>query len=190
MDRIEAALKRVSGVSSVSYDNGTRSINVGFNGGWNDLKKLEIAVSNAGASAELVSPARVVYRPMVIVEDENKVLTAAKNVSGVQYVAKENNDFYIYADLASTSLDSIRSACEGAGVKGAIVSHEEIKVPFASGAAGNTMALQDDLAKTKWVVRVEIDAASNAVKVLAVKGRVTKALIKLLMIKHGFAEAK
>jgi hypothetical protein len=71
-----------------------------------------------------------------------------------------------------------------------IVSHEELKVGFGAGGNGNAQNLQDDLSKTKWVLKVDIDSAGNAVKVLAVKGRVTKSLVKSLMSKHGFPEAK
>jgi copper chaperone CopZ len=189
-EKVETALKRVSGVSSASYNPSTRSIDVGYNGSWTDLNKLTMAVNNNGISAEMASPARVVLRPMVVIEDENKVLTAVKAVSGVQYVSRENGDIVSYCDLTSVSLDSIKSACESTGVKGMIVSHEELKVGFGSGGAGNTSALQDDLAKTKWVIKSEIDSGSNCVKVIAPKGRVTKALVKSLLSKHGFAEAK
>jgi copper chaperone CopZ len=189
-DKIEAALKRVAGVTSTNYDASTRSINVGYAGPWSDLNKITIAVNNNGVSAELVSPAKIVYRPMSPVEDETKVITAVKGISGVQYVARENNDILVYADLMSVSLDQIKSGCEGAGVKGMFVSHEEVKVNFAAGGNGNASALQDDLSKTKWVLKVDIDSAGNAVKVLAVKGRVTKSLVKSLMTKYGFPEAK
>jgi hypothetical protein len=187
-EKVESALKRISGVTSASFDSTTRSIQVGYSGTWSDLNKLETAVNMNGVSAEIVNPAKVILRPMVVMDDESKVIAAVKGVVGVQYVTRENNDVVTYCDLASTTLGMIRSACESAGVKGAIVSHEEHKIGF--GTDGNAAALQDDLSKTKWVVKVDVDSAGRSVNVLALKGRVTKSLIKSIMAKHGFAEAK
>jgi copper chaperone CopZ len=186
-DKIQAALKRVAGVTDATFDASSRTINVQYGGPWKELNKLSMAVNNNGVSAELLSPARVGFRPMVQIDDEGKVLGAVKGISGVQYVSRENGDIQIYCDLSTTSLDSIRSACESAGVKGMIVTHEEIQVKFSAGQ-GNGGALVDDVAKTKWVLKAEV--VGDAVKVLAVRGRVTKALIKSLLSKHGFAEAK
>lgn len=188
-DKIQAALKRVNGVTSASYDASSRMIDVGYSGIWTDINKLEMAVNNNGVAAELVSPAKVTFRSMVVIEDDAKVIAALKGVSGVQYVSRDNSDLYVYCDLSTTTLDSIRSACEGSGIRGMFASHEEVKVNFSAGN-GNGPALQEDLSRTKWVLRVDIDSAANVVKVLAVKGRVTKALIKSLLNRHGFAEAK
>jgi hypothetical protein len=186
-DRIDQALKRLSGVSSVSFNDATATIEVGYGGPWSDLAKVKNTVSACGVSAEVVNPARVVYRPTVIVEDESKAVAALKAVAGVHYVCRESNDLVIYCDLAVTLLDSIRSSAEGAGLKGMINSHEEIRVPFTT-QSGNLSALLEDLARTKWVLKTDQDGSN--VRVLAVKGRITKALVKSLMTRHGVAESK
>jgi copper chaperone CopZ len=184
--KVEAALKRISGVTSVSVD--SNGINVGFSGPYSEIKKLKIAVETQGVSSEILSPARVIVRPMSQIEDASSALNALKGVGGVAAAEKEANDLIAYADLSTVSLDSLIKAVEGTGVKCQIASHEEIKVKFS--AAGQTEQLKSDLAATKWVLKVEIVSAESSVKVVAVKGRVTRSVVKSVMAKHGFPEAK
>ncbi len=190
IDKVEGALKRIAGVGGISYDPATRSILADYTGPWRDLGKLPITLANNGLFAEIKNPAKVVYRPMVQTEDAAKVIRALKAISGVHFVGNDNNDFQVYVDLELVSLEQIKSACEGVGIRGMIASHEEVRVSFGPGGQGNTSALSEDIARTKWVLNVDIDVSTNAVKVLAIKGRVTKALVKSLMAKHGFPEAK
>lgn len=184
--KVEAALKRVAGVTSVSID--TNGISVGFSGPYSDVKKLKIAVETQGVASEVVSPARVVVRPMSQIDDASSVLNALKGVSGVIAAEKEANDLIAYADLSAVSLDSLIKSVEGAGAKCQIASHEEIKVKFS--AVGQTEQLKTDLASTKWVLKVDVDSTDSSVKVLAVKGRVTRSVVKSVMAKHGFPETK
>lgn len=188
MAKIESALKRVGGVSSVSFDQNTKEINVGFSGPYSEMKKVKIAVDGQGVAAEVISPARVVIRPMGQIDDATAALSALKSVSGVAAVEKENNDLVAYADLSIATLDGLLKAAEGTGIKCQVASHEEIKVKFST--AGKSDDLKNDLKQTKWILRVDIDTSDSSVKVLAVKGRVTKAVVKTVMAKHGFPEAK
>jgi len=188
MAKIESALKRVAGVSSVSFDQNSKEISVGFSGPYSEMKKVKIAVDGQGVAAEVISPARVVVRPMGEINDATAALNALKSVSGVVAVEKDSNDLIAYADLSSASLDSLLKAVEGTGVKCQVASHEEIKVKFS--ATGKSDDLKNDLKQTKWVLRIDIDSSDSSVKVLAVKGRVTKAVVRTVMAKHGFPEAK
>jgi copper chaperone CopZ len=188
-DKIESTLKRVEGVTSVSLDAASRRINLTFVGPWTGIEKVRNAAQTAGASAELVSPAKVTFRPTVQVDDDAKITAALKGVSGVHHVAKDFNDYVLYADLATLDLDEISKAVLGVGVKGLIATHEWVRVGLGS-TAGNSSQLLDELAKTKWVLRAEIDAATSSVKVLAVKGRVTRALVKSVLAKCGYTESK
>jgi len=188
MAKIESALKRVAGVSSVSFDQNTKEINVGFSGPYSEMKKVKIAVDGQGVAAEVISPARVVIRPMGQIDDATAAVNALKSVSGVSAVEKDSNDVIAYADLSVTSLEGLLRAVEGTGVKCQVASHEEIKVKFS--AAGKSDDLKNDLKETKWVLRVDIESSDSSVRVLAVKGRVTKAVVKTVMAKHGFPEAK
>jgi copper chaperone CopZ len=188
MGKVEAALKRVDGVSSVSYDQASKEISVGFSGPYAEIKKIKIAVDGQGVAGEVVSPARVVIRPMGQVEDASSAINALKGVSGVVASEKDMNDLIAYADLKTVSLDSLLKAAEATGIKCQIASHEEIKVKYT--AAGASEPLKSDLSCTKWVLRVDIDASDSSVKVVAVKGRVTRSVVKSVMAKHGFPEAK
>jgi copper chaperone CopZ len=186
--KIEAAVKRISGVSSASYDPNTHEISVGYSGAYADVKKIKIAVDSAGVSCELLSPAKVIVRPTSQISDHTAALTALKGVAGVLATEKESNDLIAYSDLSAVSLENLIKAVEGAGIKCQIASHEEIKVKYT--ASGKVEELKDDLNQTKWVLKVDVDSAESCVKVLAVKGRVTRAVIKTVMSKHGFPEAK
>lgn len=188
MAKVEAAVKRVEGVSSFSFDQNSKEISVGYSGKYADIKKVKIAVDGQGVASEVVSPARVVIRPIGQVEDGSAALTALKGVSGVVASEKEFNDFIAYADLTTTTLDSLQKAVEGTGVKCQVASHEEIKVKFS--AMGKAEELKSDLSHTKWILKVDIDTAESSVKVLAVKGRVTRSIVKSVMDKYGFPEAK
>lgn len=178
-ERVESALKRVPGVSQAGVLPESRSMEISFEGPWTDLKKLEFAVSATGVSAEIINPARVVLRSA---EDMAKGLEAVRTLPGVHFVTRENNDAHIYCDLEQVSLDEIR---EKSRVRTQVISHEEIRISFTS--SGDRDALKADLERTKWVIRALVD---GTVWVLAPKGRVTKALIKSVMAKNGFAPSK
>lgn len=186
--RLEAAVKRLPGVTSFAFDPITRQMSVGYSGVYSETKRIKVAIDSQGVSSEIVSPARVVVRPMAVLDDPSRFLSALKGVPGVLAAEREGNDLIAYADLSTASIHSIRQAVEGTGIRCQIASHEEIRVKF--GAAGTPEALTADLERTKWVLRAEVDPAESVVKVLAVKGRVTRALIKSVMSKNGFAEAK
>jgi hypothetical protein len=187
-DRVESILKRVPGVGGASRDDSNRSIVVEYAGLWSDLNRLSAALNTNAISSELISPARVVYRPMAAVEDASRAIAAIQAISGVHHVSHENGDFRIYADLTCVGLGPIKAACDGAGVKGMFASHEEVKVSSGAAGQGDPSALREDLLRTKWVLNVQVDGGS--VTVLAVKGRVTRALIKSLMAKHGYSTRK
>ncbi len=188
MSKVEAAVKRVPNVTSFAYDAAKKEITVGYNGFYKDIKDIKIAIDGQSIPCEAVNPARVVVRPIGKPEDPKPALGALKAVAGVVDVAQDNNDFIAYADLSKLSLADLIKSLEGSGVKCQIASHEEIKVRYTT--TGSTDALKTDLMKTKWVLRVDVDAADSSVKVLAVKGRVTKDAVKSVMSKHGFPEAK
>lgn len=178
----------MTGVTSFSFDPKTKEITVGYSGLAKDVKDIKIAVDGQSVACEILSPARVVVRPIGALEDATNALNAMKGVAGVTGVNKEFNDLVAYADLGTTSLDALKAAVEGTGIKCQIASHEEVKVKYT--AAGNAEALKDDLSKTKWVLKADIDTAKNEVKVVCVKGRVTRTVIGSVMSKHGFPEAK
>lgn len=188
LTKVENAVKRVAGVTSFSFDPKTKEITVGYGGLAKNVKDIKIAVDGQSVSCEILSPARVVVRPIGALEDPTNALNAMKGVAGVTGVNKEFNDLVAYADLSTTSLDALKAAVEGTGVKCQIASHEEVKVKYT--AAGNVETLRDDLSKTKWVLKVEVDSAKMEVRVLCVKGRVTRSIVGSVMNKHGFPEAK
>jgi copper chaperone CopZ len=187
-DKVEAALKRVEGVSSASLDATSRRINVSYTGQYKDIDKIRTAVQNAGVSSELLNPAKMIFRPMGEVDDGDKLASAIKGVAGVTMATREFNDIHFYADLATLDMEKVIQAALGSGVKGQITTHELIKVGLTSG--GDAAKLVDELEKTKWVLKAEIDASTNSVKVLSVKGRVTRTLVKQIMTKCGYPEGK
>jgi copper chaperone CopZ len=188
-DKVESSLKRVAGVASASLDAASRRINVSFVGPFKDIEKVRNAVQTSGVSAELLSPAKVIFRPTVQVESDSKLVAALKGAPGVQMVLKDLNDYTLYADLSTLDLDEVTKAALSAGVKGMTPTHELIKTVLPP-KGGDAAALIDELNKTKWVVKADIEAASNTLRVVAIKGRVTRALIKSLSTKCGFAESK
>jgi hypothetical protein len=188
MAKVEAAVKRVPNVSSYAFDPVTREITVGYAGFYKNIKEIKIAIEGQGVSCEPVNPARVVVRPLGKIEKPDGALSALRGVAGVVEVAPDNNDLVAYADLKTLSLEALCAAVEGAGFKCQIASHEEIKVSYS--AAGSVEPLKADLLRTKWVLKADVDAGGSCVKVLAVKGRVTKSAVKSVMAKHGFPEAK
>jgi hypothetical protein len=188
-DKVEAALRRVEGVGTATLDSASRRIMVGYAGPYKQIDKLRNAVQNVGVSCELLSPAKIVFRPTVVVDEDAKLVNALKGVAGVTDAMRELNDYHVYANLESVDLDDLSKAAAGVGIKGMIASHEVIKEKLSS-TGGNSTSLLEELGKTKWVLKASIDSSTNSVKVLAVKGRVTKAVIKSLMSKCGFAESK
>lgn len=188
-DKVEATLKRVEGVTGATLDTTSRRINVSYAGAFASVDKVRNSIQTSGVSCELISPAKVTFRPMGTVDEDGKLLAALRGIAGVQMVTKDYNDFTLYADLSAVDLDTILQAAQGAGVKGAIASHELFKVALTS-TTGNSANLLDELSKTKWILKAEIEASTNSVKVLAVKGRVTRALVKTIMTKCGFPEGK
>lgn len=188
-DKVESSLKRVEGVTSATLDAASRRINVGYVGPFGGIDKVRNAVQTSGVSAELLSPAKVVFRPTVQVEDDSKLVAALKGVAGVHMVLKDLNDYAIYADLSTLDLEEVSKAALSTGVKGIMPTHELHKSVLAT-ANGDAVNLVDELSKTKWVLKAEFDASAKTLKVLAVKGRVTRALIKSLASKCGFAESK
>lgn len=188
MAKVEAAVKRVKGVTSFAIDAATREIAVGFAGPVSDARNIKIAIDGQGLSNEILSPAKIVIRPIGKIENPANAVAAIKGVAGVVGAEQEFNDLVAYADLSTTSLDSLEKAVEGSGVKCQISSHEEIKVKYS--ACGKAEELKSDLARTKWVLKTEIGAGETCVKVLSVKGRITRALVKSIMEKYGFPEAK
>jgi copper chaperone CopZ len=188
MAKVEAAVKRVPNVTSFAYDATKHEITVGYSGYYKDVKDIKIALDGQSVPCEAINPARVVIRPIGKVEKPEGVIGAIKGVPGVVDASTDNNDLIAYADLNTLSLDTLTKAVEGAGVKCQIPSHEEIKVRYS--AAGTVDALKSELQRTKWVLRVDIDAADSSVKVLAVRGRVTRDAVKAAMSKCGFPEAK
>lgn len=181
-EKVEATLKRVDGVSAATLDAPARRIHVTYAGPFSGLDKVKNAVQNA----ELIDPAKVIFRPMASVDDDAKVTAALKGIAGVRQVVKEYNDFILYADLSTLNLDQVTGS---AGVKGMIATHEILKVTLPA-SGGNATSLLDELSRTKWVLKAEIEAASNTLKVLAVKGRVTRAVVKSVMTQCGFPETK
>jgi copper chaperone CopZ len=188
MAKVEGAVKRVKGVSSFSYDATKREIVVGFSGPVSDAKDIKIAIDTQGLTNEILSPAKVVVRPIGKIENPAAALAALKGVPGVVAAESEYNDLVAYADLSTASLDALVKAVEGSGVKCQISSHEEIKVKF--GSSGSVEALKNDLGRTKWVLRVDVNAGDSSVKVLSVRGRITRSVVKSIMAKHGFPEAQ
>jgi copper chaperone CopZ len=187
-DKVEASLKRVDGVTNAAFDAGSRRINVTYTGPFAGIEKIRNAAQNSGASCELLNPAKLIFRPMGQIEDESKLLSAIRGVSGVTTASKDLNDITFYADLSSLDLDAVTKAALGAGVKGQIVTHEVLKQALPAG--GNPASLTDELGKTKWILKAEVDSSTNELKVLAVKGRVTRALVKSIMTKCGYPETK
>lgn len=188
-DKVEAAVKRVEGVTSASLDGASRRIHVSYTGAYKDIDKIRTAVQNAGVSAELLSPAKMIFRPMSQVDDADKLANAIRGVSGVTMVVREFSDIHLYADLSSLNVEQVQQAALGVDVKGQITTHEQIKVALPS-TNGDSAKLIDELGKTKWVLKAEIDASTNSVKVLSVKGRVTRTLVKQIMAKCGYPEGK
>lgn len=186
MAKVEAAAKRVKGVTSFSFDSSRREIIIGYSGPIREAKDVKIAIDGQSLPNEIVSPAKLVVRPMGRLENPDQALNAVKGVAGVVAAEQEFNDLAVYADLSTISLDALIRAMEGSGVKCQISSHEEIKVKY--GASGAIDALRRDLERTKWVLRVQVEGSQ--VRVLAVKGRVTRAVVKSVMAKHGFPEAR
>jgi copper chaperone CopZ len=186
MAKVEAAAKRVKGVTSFSYDASRREIVVGYSGAIREAKDVKIAIDGQALPNEILSPAKVIVRPMGKLENPDTAINAVKGVAGVVAAEQEYNDLAVYADLSAVSLESLMKAVEGSGVKCQISSHEEIKIKY--GASGSLDALKNDLARTKWVLRVQVEGSE--VKVLTIKGRLTKAVVKSIMAKHGFPEAQ
>lgn len=186
--RLEAAVKRVPSVTEFSFDPERREVKIGYSGFAKDIKELKIAIEGQGLSCEAISPARVVVRPLAALEKSDGALSAMKTVSGVVDVAREGNDLIAYSDLAVISLDGLAKALENSGVKCQIPSHEEVKVKY--GASGNVESLKAELLKTRWVLRAAVDSDGHSIKVLAVRGRLTRAIVATLMNKYGFRESK
>jgi copper chaperone CopZ len=187
--RVEAAIKRVEGVNSATLDSDGRRIQVSYTGIYSNIERIRNAAQTAGLSAELLSPARVVFRPMSAVDDETKLTNSFKALAGATFVTRENSDLHIYADLSTLDLDQVVQAARTAGVKGMISTHEMVRVRYSTGG-GDPQTLVDELSRTKWVLKAEIESGTNTVAVLAIKGRVTRALVKSIMSRCGFAESK
>jgi hypothetical protein len=183
MPKIESAVKRVKGVTSFAFDATSREISVGYSGPAPDAKNIKIAIDGQGVAGELLSPARIVIRPIGKIEKPEAALAGVKGVAGIVAAETEYNDLIAYGDLSIVSLDTLE---QSVGVKCQIVSHEEIKIRF--NGAGSIDELKKDLEHTKWVLKV--DVADSTVKVLAAKGRLTRALVKSVMTKHGFPEVQ
>ncbi len=186
MAKVESSVKRVKGVTSFSYEVTSREISVGFTGPVSEVKDIKIAIDNQSLSNEVLSPARIVIRPIGKVDKPEGVLGSIKGVSGVVAAEQDFNDWVAYGDLSVLSLEALIKACEGSGAKCQIVSHEEIKVKHTG--TGATDALKNELSRTKWVLKVDI--VGGEVRVVTVKGRVTKAQVKATMSKLGFPEAQ
>jgi hypothetical protein len=186
MAKVESAVKRVKGVTSFAFDAASREISVGYSGPAPDAKNIKIAIDGQALASELLSPAKIVIRPMGKIEKPEAALAAVKGVAGVVASEMEYNDLVAYGDLSTLSLDSLEKAVEGSGAKCQIVSHEEIKIKYSG--TGSIDELKKDLEHTKWVLKVDI--ADSTVKVLSAKGRLTRALVKSVMSKHGFPEAQ
>jgi hypothetical protein len=188
-DKVDAALRRVEGVGAATLDSASRRILVDYKGPYKQIEKLRNTVQNVGVSCEMLSPAKILFRPMVVVGEDAKLLDALKGVAGVTEVAKELNDYHVYANLETVDLAELSKAAEGVGVRGMIGSHEVVKERLPS-TGGDSAMLLEELGKTKWVLKASIDSSANSVNVLAIKGRVTGALIKSLMSKCGFARPR
>lgn len=153
-----------------------------------DVKEIKIEIDGQGILCDVVNPARVIVRPMAKLENARPALDSIRGVAGVLGVEQEYNDLVVFADLSLLSLDALKAAVDGGGVKCQIASHEEVTVRFET--AGSIPALKDDLARTKWVLNVAIDVEKKEVKTLCVKGRLTRAIVSGVMSKHGFKELK
>lgn len=188
LSKLETAVKRVGSVTDFSYDASKKEVRVGYTGYAKDVKELKIAIEGQGLSCEAVNPARVVIRPVGAISKPDAALSAMKGVSGVLDTARDGNDLIAYSDLETLSLEALAKALEGAGVKCQFPSHEEVKIKY--GASGDPKALKAELQKVRGVLRADIDSEGQCVKVLAAKGRVTRAAVKSIMDKHGFPEAK
>lgn len=183
-ERIESYIKKVSGVSSVTFNPIDCTFDVGYSGSFDDVGDIEKSISLTGTACETISPLEVVFRPNIVVENDT-LKNALKGVSGVTVVIKSGNDFKCYCGV-EIDLNAIKTAASGAGVNGSVVSHEEIKLPLAG--SGNAESAKRELKTCKYVLRADVTATEA--KVLCVRGRVTRALVKSIVSKFGFAEAK
>ncbi len=105
----------------------------------------------------------------------DKVKQTLSSVPGVKAVVQDGNAFKCYADM-ETELGAVEAAAAGS-----VTSHEWLSLT-ASG--GNEETAGRELGNTKYVLCAEI--GDEQVRVLCVKGRVTRALIKSLLTKAGF----
>jgi copper chaperone CopZ len=101
MAKVEAAVKRIRGVNSYSVDAAHREITVGFAGPVSDVKNIKIAIDGQALANEVISPARVVIRPIGKIERPEAAATALKGTGGVVAVEAEYNDLVAYAQWHS-----------------------------------------------------------------------------------------
>jgi copper chaperone CopZ len=176
-ETIESVLNRVTGVKSVAFRPADRMFEAVFEGKYEDLAAFKPAMASTGVPSEMVSPLEIVFRPGSLpVQNPDKLKETLGKVPGVKAVVQDGNAFKCYADV-ETDLAAIESA------GGSVMSHEWLSLAV-SAVPDNAETAVTDLANTKYVLRVEVEDAQ--VKVLCVKGRVTKALLKSILTKNGF----
>jgi copper chaperone CopZ len=122
-----------------------------------------------------------------LVSGDGKYVRLDVNAQNVQLLQMRQillNDIVAFADLDAVKLHDLQKAVESCGVRGRMVSHEELR--FSFGAAGSVEELEKDLGRVRGVVRVQIDADAKEVKLVAAKAAVRTADVRSAMKRRKF----
>lgn len=181
--RIQDIVRSIEGVSGVSMNSGTGTLEATYSGPYEKIEDIEKAVAKTGVNCALVSPAIVKFRPYNQ-DNDAKVISALQGVSGSIGVAKIAGNFCVFIPAESLDLTAILKAAENAGYPGTIISHDLYEFTFTK--AGDSRKLQADLSETKFILKYQIDMTGNKVEVTVVRGRCSKAQVKKLLDACGF----
>jgi hypothetical protein len=183
LERIQQTLRSFPGVSDVAATPETGTLDATYSGAFEKIEELEKAIARTGVHCALVSPVIVKFRPYNQ-DDDAKVLSALQGVAGNVGAAKIAGNFCLFVPADSLDIPAILEACRGAGHPGVIVSHDHYELSFEG--AGDAAKLEQELGRTKFVLRWQVDAAAKVVRVAAVRGRCSRASLKKLVEGCGF----
>jgi copper chaperone CopZ len=181
--RIQSIVGSIDGVSGVSVNSVSGTLDASYSGPYDKIEDIEKAVSKIGVNCTLISPAIVKFRPYNQ-DNDAKVVSALQGVSGSVGVAKIAGNFCLFIPAESLDLTAVLDACKNAGYPGTIISHDLYEHTFTK--AGDTAKLEKSLSETKFVIKSQVDLSGNKVSVTVVRGRCSKAQVKKLLESCGF----
>lgn len=180
---VEPVLSKIPGVTNVKMDD-SGWITCAFKGTFKDLDKVEREIQNLGISACLYDPCKFVIRPSEMVKDKTAFINALKGVAGVKAVDEDGGYYHCLADPSQCDPETLLDAAKNAGAKSQLTSHEVFTFKIESkDFKGAVSALEQKLKDARYVLRAT--CGTDSIKVVVVKGKVSKTTVKGMIEKEG-----